>query len=423
MISTINKRFIYVLLVKVLSVSALFAVQIAFARIMNVETYGVYSYILSIVTVFSFFVIFGLDKVSIKEVSLLYEDGENRKINRQSISYYNIIILNVAISAPILYLFMNALHRETDSVWFFISSFLLLTLVTISKMSSSVSKGLGLVIFSEVSLNSLRPVFLLCTLLFIISLGWELSLISVTTASYLLSMFITGFVNYSKVGGALFRFSLQSIDLYRKLFPFFIISIGGVLVSNIGILVLGVVASRSDVALYAASSKIVNLVLTGLVSANLLIAPKLSVLYAQKKTGEMLALIRKNNIFVALITLVPVLIILFKGELVLSFFGRDYVSAIVVLKVLLVGQIINVFCGPVNLICVMAGQERRSAILLLVVCLVELCLCAVFTLQCGVIGAAVAHVVSLFLINVLQAHIVYKHIGINPTFFNVFKFS
>ena len=66
-----------------------------------------------------------------------------------------------------------------------------------------------------------------------------------------------------------------------------------------------------DVARYAACARVINLAIVGLVSVNLLIAPKLPVLYQQGKHAEMQALLRRNNVVVALVSLLPALALLF----------------------------------------------------------------------------------------------------------------
>lgn len=407
-----------------MSVCSLFLVQILLARILSKQDYGVYSHIMSIATVSCLFLVWGSDKIAVKDVSINFEKKLHANINNDCFNMYLIVFFNIILIFPVVTFFLWYSHTDLFNFYFVCLFLALLIFFAIARISSSVTKGLHFVILSESIINFIRPLALMTGLWVYWRFSTDFGLIQaliVSCFSYVLSIILTSSINFSKIKRDYSYLKFQPLVTYKDSFPFFIIGVGIPLLSNIDILLLGAQTDTSQVALYVASSKIINLVLMGLVSANLLISPKLSSLYSQQKLTEMLSLVRTNNFFVSVLTVILILILLFFGKFVLLLFGKEYVDSYPILLTLLCGQIVNVFCGPVNLICQMADQQRSACFVIITACLIELIFCLLLIPFFGAIGAAMSNVLSLSFMNICLVYVVKKRIGIDPTVMNVFK--
>jgi len=144
-------------------------------------------------------------------------------------------------------------------------------------------------------------------------------------------------------------------------------------------------------------------------------------MFSKGNIAGMKKLIRSNNLVVAGITCVPVLVIIFFAEQILTLFGVKYVPAALPLRVLMIGQAVSVFCGPVVLTATMAGLQKVAAYVVLFSCLLNWLACLVVIPHYGIMGAVMASVFANILLNVALALVIYKRIGLNVTMLNLIK--
>jgi len=416
-------KYALMLAVKICSAVLLFASHLLPARFMEISEYGLYAYVVSLVTVLSYVVIWGGDKFILKQVSLRGSKSNEVDLSNLIFGVYFVIVVNVfAVAGGLIFFLRNYFEGKYSGAT---EILILLTLfaVSLSIISASITKGLDKVIASEVVFNVLRPLFFIVAVLACFLLFNEISvqsMLGVLLFSYFMSLLGSSRLNLKELGVNVV-FKLHTVSyFYKKSFPFFLVGVGSPLLANIDLLQLGVESSVENVAIYSIAGKVVSLILLGLVSANLLIVPKLSPLFHDNNLKKMRGIIRENNIFVALLTIPAVLIITIFSKDMLLFFGSGYLPAADVLNVLLIGQVVNVFCGPVLLTAILAGEQKKAAYIVLVLCLIEWLLCILFIPMYGVMGAAYASVIARILMNVALAIVVYRYIGVNVTMLNIF---
>ena len=409
------------LIIKVFAAALLFLTQVVPARIMSIEQFGMYSYLLSIVTVMSFVVLWGLDKSVIKLFSLR-DNKDKNEISNKMFGVWVIVLINSVFFGTLISFYIS---QSLETVYLSnieILIVLCLLVISLARISASVTKGINKVIESEMAFNIIRPAIFSMALIAFYYVNLSVSLYQVITVlliSYLISFIVTTYISHQSVN-LKFNYNLSSIPLlYKYSFAFLFVSIGSPLIANIDLLQLGSMAQPRDIALYSVASKIVNLVLLGLVSANLLIAPKIAPLYYDKRQNELYGLIRGNNKFVLGLTIIPIASILLFTEHILLLFGEQYGEAGQIVTLLLVGQSISVLCGPVLLVSVMLGLQKKAAIIVLSSCGAIWFLCDILIPLYGTIGAAYANIFGYGFMNMVLAYYVYKHTGLNVTMTNL----
>ncbi len=413
------------LLIRGLAVATMFVAQVVPAKCLDIDQFGVFSYITSLLTVLTFVVIWGTDRYSLKSFSLSKSNGEaSNTCNQNTFGVYSLLLINTILVTVFLYFYLPSHLGENYSIPILFICTLILFGRTFARVSSSVTKGLGNVLTAEFTFSFLRPLLfaVLVTSFYLlykdISLNQVLILFSI---AYFSVFIITSIKNTTSVG-KITKPNLQAIPgVYKSSFFFFLVGVGMPLMANINTIQLGNMSSNDDVALYSASAKIVSLVAIGLVSANLLISPKLSPLYYDGKLREMYTLIRKNNAFIACITVIPVLIIAFFSEEVLAIYGDEYIEAAPLLRLLVIGQAFNVLCGPVLLVATLIGFQKSASATVLTMAFVNWLLCVLLIPMYGTIGAVYACVIANIMLNVGLAIIIYYKTNLNVTMLNLCK--
>ena len=99
-------------------------------------------------------------------------------------------------------------------------------------------------------------------------------------------------------------------------------------------------------------------------------------------------------------------------EPILRLFGPDFVTGAPLLRLLSIGQFINVATGSVGYLLMMTGHERTLRLNITLATAVNLWLCLWLIPKMGPFGAAIATAVPLALMNLLSAYFVYTKLRI-----------
>lgn len=420
-----NRQYVQALAVKGLSVAALFGVQVLIAhKSTDRSEFGFYNYLISILNLASFIAIWGLDKFLVREVSVHADEKQAGKAWSLIGGANRVIVLNLILAGPILAAFFRLMRPDRFSWGLVCAVWALLAAMCFARSSAAVVRGMQRVIASEAILNFLRPLALGLGVLVFASMSGPLeteSILLLAAAAFAFSAVVTSTVSRKTVAPVAVK---QAVDktkvrqLYRTCFPFLLIGVGLPLLSNLDVILLGSLGNDDQVGLYSACVRLITLTTVGLTSVNLLIAPRLPILFRQGKFDEMQAIVRRNNIVILLLTTIPVIILITAGGFVLSIFGEEYAVGEDVLHILLIGQVINVFVGPVNLICMMAQQHRLASIMTISACVIEAALCYILIPSHGVHGAAWANVAAISFLSIALSVIVVRKVRVNPTLTN-----
>jgi len=221
---------------------------------------------------------------------------------------------------------------------------------------------------------------------------------------FLSSSFITSIVSlffFFRVF-SFFKFTNKLLEFLKSSFPFFVILLCSQLSQWSSQFLLGYFKDDATVALFSSSQRIGMLISLFLVSINFIVAPRFADLYFKKQYQDLLQVFKKSALFVSLITMPLVIGVAFYAEYVLSIFGDEYVDSSFVLRVLCVGQIVNVLTGSVAILLNMTGNES----LVRNVSLMGACLSLVsgFLLipEFGLLGAAISTAFTISVVNVVN---------------------
>lgn len=184
------------------------------------------------------------------------------------------------------------------------------------------------------------------------------------------------------------------------------------LVTNwLDILMVGHYMSAADVGVYRMAQRLAALVGIVLLALNSMNASKFSELYAMKRTDEMMALARFSARVSLMVSLGVFLVLALLPRFFLGVFGPEFEVATGPLILLSAGQLLNSFFGSNGLLLDMTGHQKLFRNALIVGATVDLVLSLLLVPRMGLMGAALAAVLTMICWNTLAAVYVRRRFG------------
>jgi O-antigen/teichoic acid export membrane protein len=397
-----------------------FIMTVIIARQLGAADTGVFLLSLTIVTVLSVFSRFGTDNYLVKIIS----QHSSKQSLSTGIAYLEKVILSVFVFsfivsvivyfiAPLIseYIFDNiklgrVLAKMSAVVW------LLSFMLTISFALQGFKK-----IIAAVSVqNLIVPLLSTLVLLYLSDQGIESPIYAYYAAllsSSMLGVFIlvkTAKKYKSDLKNKLVTWS----SIWQETKPYYFVSILNQIIAWVPLFIAGAYITEVDLGIYQASIRTSLLISFVLMASNSIIGPKIAEFYANRD----LILLKKTTegfTFLLLVTSLPVILVfIIFSENILVIFGEEFIQGSNVLRILVIGQLVNVFFGPVMLTLMMTSHANAAKKVLKWTSVVMISLSALLIPEYGMVGAAIASSVGMVFQNVVTALMVKKHIGHFP---------
>jgi O-antigen/teichoic acid export membrane protein len=185
--------------------------------------------------------------------------------------------------------------------------------------------------------------------------------------------------------------------------------------SQLQIIALGSIKGAKETGVFAIASRLSDLEGYMLFAMNVVLAPIISKLYAEKNIPELQKIIT-NSLRIGFLFSLPVIIgFLFFPAFFLHFFGDEFGEGKFALIVLTISQVVNFATGSVGYLLTMTGNQKTALQLLIACALLTTLLSVLLIPDFGMNGAAIAAAVNNIILNVLMAIAVFRKIGINST--------
>ena len=401
-----------------------FLLQVIFARLLGVQDFGNYIYVLTWINILVLIAKFGLDTLLLRYVSAYEGKQEWRYLRGVIVWSFQITFLLSIIVSGLLILFIWELSYYIEiklAKLFLIGSFLILPL-TFARLAQSILRGLQHVILPQTIELVLRPVILGAIILILYIAEISLSVFLVLTVTlistvliFILSIVIT--IHYLPNAVKMVRPLTNSLEWRITVFPLFILSGTLLIMNQTDTVMLGILQGTQEAGIYASVARITEFIMFGLTAFNALAAPMISNLYTLNNKKELQYLITKVAWGSFLFSIVASIFLIIEGKLVLSFFGEEFVAGYSSLVILLIGQTINALAGSVGFMMTMTGNQTIAAKIFAVSALLNVILNLVLIPFFGMIGAAIATSFTTAFWNIALFWFVWKHIGINSTIF------
>ncbi len=173
--------------------------------------------------------------------------------------------------------------------------------------------------------------------------------------------------------------------------------------------------STTEIGVYSAAVRAALIMVLFLTAVSYVFAPFVADLHARGETARLDALFKTITRWTIAGTIPVLLLMLVVPAEILRMFGKaDFASGAQALRILVVGQAINVSVGAAGFVLIMAGRTGWDLVVYILSALLDLALSIVLVPKFGISGAAAAQAITIALSNWLRLVLVRRFVGIFP---------
>lgn len=411
-------------LIRMASLGIGFSLHILLARILGLDEFGVYMYVLAWVNLLSLVGKSGFDQAAKKFIPAYQYHKKNVELyNFFRYSVLKVLGVSVLLSAGIILVSIYLKPEISHSLFFtLLGGAVLLVIHTQLSLIGSFLEAFKKIIAGLFSGNILRPLLIIAGILL-------LALFNSATATHamLVNVIATGssllFILYFFSKSIPSETGAYTIDKtwLQTAFPLLFTSGIHVLLTQTDILLIGYFMDTEDVGIYSSVSKISQLVLFGLTAVNTITAPLISELYAGNKLDKLQEMVSLSSLLTIFLTLPVIIVIAFFTPFILNIYGAEFIEGSAALRIILIGQVINALCGSVSFMMTMTKYHKQSLYILTFAAVLNIALNMILIPLFGIEGAAATTAISTIFWNVAMYIFIIKRLKIDSTFLGFFK--
>ena len=406
--------------VKALSNGVLFAAQLLFANYLGVEGFGIYILALAWMNILLLAGRQGFDLATVRFVAG-YRAGGNWPELKGFLRASTLIVLAGSITvglalAATCFFIRPSLGDALYNTLLIVAA--LVPLFALLQIKAATLRGLGYVVLGDLPHSIAHPLLLVA----IAVLGIAALNIQPTPAAAMTAYLISIAISLAIVWWTMRRKFPAEMPSAKPVFkwrewiltaPAMTLIAGfGIVLNQIGAILLGVLATPADAGIFGASTRVawtLQLVVFALVSA---LAPMAARLHASRDMHGLQRAIGTTGRTVFVLCLVGMLLLLLIGEWILGWFGDEFRTGYGVMAILLVGQLAWAANAPAGVILNMTGRHNASALMLGGAVIFDITLSILLIPSMGATGAAIANAATLVLWNIVTAAGTYRWLGI-----------
>ena len=380
------------------------------------EFFGQYVTALLVLEILSIVARLGIDTSIIKLISSYVINHQSDKIHSLYFKTVKIVSFSTLIFALFTYIFSEdiAIFLNTSDHFLRLVSLVLVPLV-LFYINAQALRGLKkIVAFSF--LNNIALVLGALVLLLIADVysnhkelpiyAYTISVLLMTFLSFVLWYFHSKKYNFHKNTN-----TINSKELLKTSFPLLLGQSMMLIMGKVDLFMLAALTDQHTVGLYSVALKVSMLAYIGLMAINSIAAPKFAELYASKNYSALKKIVQQSTKTIFWITLPSVLIFSIFPEEILAIFGPEFVTAAYCLILLSLGKMFSAISGSVGTLLQMSGNQIYFQNVLIAAAVLNVVLNYFLIPIYGLVGAAIASMVSNIFWNILMIFYIKKHFG------------
>ncbi|MCZ6665327.1 MAG: oligosaccharide flippase family protein [Gammaproteobacteria bacterium] len=408
------------LAIKLISALLLFTVQIVLARILGVESYGVYVIAQAWLLMMLLIGRQGFDLATVRYVAA-YQSQRQWPLLRGFLGFSRKFVFSTAMivgACLALGAWSLRAHYSVEIVGTLVLAAMVLPIFALVEMQESALRGLNLVVRAQPAQAILNPiVIIVCLPLAVFWLKAPASaetamaiylgatVISLTCVWIMLRRHLPG-----EVGIATPEYRPRewiSASLAMMFLMGFV-----VLMNQVSLIVIGALQDSVTAGLYGAASRIASTLQLPAAALGAAIGPMAADFHAR---GDLAALQRITCLGVRAtfgLTLFGAIGLAVFGHLILGLLGEEFITAYPIMMVLVAAQVVLAAVAPAGILLNMTGYQNDSAKIMFICAVGNIVLLAVLIPPFGALGAAIATSVTLAAWAGLLALAVFRRINI-----------
>lgn len=403
------------------------AIGVFLARFLGVEGFGHYSIIMSVIAILVVIFGAGMNVVTMREVSKALSVHEFSRV--RGVLVYSLVkatLLSSLVSIMVVAMFKAGVLRDFGGlkVEYYYAIFLLPLLVSLNIISDYI-RGMRSLFKSQVIVLLRQLLFGVSIIVLWLMIGRvtvgtaiELSIASIIAACVVGIIFV---VQTNKKLGSFEGLEFRSKEWSSAGLSFLLVGVFQVINNRADSLMLGLLTGGESAGIYEVGFRVAELILFLQIAVSIVLAPRLGAYFEDSSGFDVNELIHKSQRVIVLFSFPVFLILLVFCEPIITWvFGSDYHYAVPVCRILLIAHLINLLTGPSDLILNMAGKQSITVHVVVVVALSNVLLNLVLIPRYGIMGAAIATLMTNIFWNFALWYKCVMLLDINSSYFGSF---
>lgn len=426
--ATLMRGGLVSLFIKIIGLILSLVTAIVLARILGPEQYGIYSYVLAIVSILAIPATFGLPSLIVRETAKAEVKQDWGKM-RGLWSWSNGIAVSLSVTIALITLFILWLSRNNltqTQLLTYIWGVAFIPLSAMAALRGASLRGLRKVIQGQLPEQVLKPCLFAILLALVVGLGpYKFS------ADTAMMLNVVSFGVVFIVGAwLLVRAKPKELNTANREFekkawigsvaPLAMISGLEIIITQTDIVMLGWFKEPADVGLYRVSLQGAQLVALGVSITNMIVMPYMSQFATSNDYNKLSTLVKKSAraaFFLAFF--VTIIFFIFGEQLISLAFGDKYLEAYFPLLILSFGQLIHAGLGAGGTVLNMCGFEKGTLITLVISSSLNVVLNSIFIPIWGMEGAATATFIAIVFRKIMIWLIVFFKLKIDSSILGI----
>jgi O-antigen/teichoic acid export membrane protein len=408
------------LVLKAAGVVMALAGQVAAARLLGVEAFGIYATVLAATTVCGLLAGAGMPLCSVRFLSVYTERADwaqHRGFLRTAL--WLTVASSVATMAALLALFA-ALPGLRGMLGAMVAGALLVPLLSLTALAISILLSRQMPLRAEALGNVSRQALMLAMLGTAMLLGLRVDAVGVVWLTVLASALALSLMAAALLPMLARHWQGPVVTAERGAWlasggAFLVTTAAYALVERVDTILVSALLSPAEAGPYAASSRLALLVGVALAPVNALLGSMGARFLARGDRAGLQRVMGQGALISSGLGLLLAGGLVVLGPFLLALFGAGFSGGVAALAVLAAGQAAVALAGPAGGLLAMAGHNRHLVAAMLACVAVDIVLCLALIPSIGPAGAAIATAVSLTLNSIALSVMARRLLGVDTT--------
>lgn len=393
--------------------------QIALARVLGVDGYGIYTFVTTVVTFMVFPAKLGFDTAIVRLVAAYRVNGEWALIKgllRRS-NQIGFVLSIVAALVGIAFVYGRGMEGDGAKAVAYAAGFAAIPLLTLATLRQSALQAVKDVLFAQMPEKIVRPILTIAFVFAATALGLQANA-GVAMVCFGLAVavsYIMGAVVLKK------RIGSHTASIAPRYEMRSWLRLSGSLMANAGmylilgqlnVLMMGFMRGETESGIFSAAVRLAALVSFMLTAVNMTASPLVSESYAKRDMKALQQVCTSTGRVGFAFAAVVFLFFAAVGHWTLGLFGAEFTQAYPALLILAFGQLFSAFCGQNGTVATMTGGQNALTKVLIGAAIVNAVLNAILIPIWGMTGGAAAATVSVIVWNSAAVILVNRRPGI-----------
>lgn len=396
-----------------------FVVVLLLSRFLGASGYGAYASAFAWAGVLSVVSVLGLTSLVVRHAAAYQADaswglfrGLLRRTNQAVATSSAFAIVAAALAGLAIY------HGRPELLHPFLVALALVPLIALTSLRQAAMQGLGRVVAGRIPETIVAPLlFILIALTMhqlavdhLTAAGATAAQVAATLASFVLGTWLLRRVLPSSARARAPEYDTASWR--RSAVPLIVLNVIMAANAQVGTIMLGALTNATDAGVFNVAFRVTIFISFVMLAASYPLGPAIARLHAAGQREGVEATVVRAARLVLLVSLPVALILVVFATPILSLFGHGFSGGATAVRIMAIGDVVNVLTGFGGLVLVMSGRESDLSRSVALGAFLNLGIAALLIPSFGVIGAAVAMAVSLALSNIVMTWLAWRNLGV-----------